>query len=47
MLNGEEYINEYRNKLGFFREQIYREIANEIVYYYDVNKKITVADFIT
>ena len=47
MLNGEEYIKEYRNKLGFFREQIYREIANEIIYYYDVNKKITVADFIT
>ncbi len=47
MLNDEKYINEYRNKLGFFREQIYREIANEILYYYDVNKKITVADFIT
>lgn len=47
MMNGNEYINEYRNKLGFFSDSIYREIANEIVYYYETNKKITVADFIT
>ncbi|HAB65804.1 MAG TPA: DNA primase [Firmicutes bacterium] len=47
MMNGNEYINEYRNKLGFFSDSIHREIANEIVYYYETNKKITVADFIT
>ena len=47
MMNDEEYINEYQKKLGFFNEAIYREIANEIVYYLETNGEITVADFIT
>lgn len=47
MMNGGEYIREYQNKLGFFDDSLYREIANEIVYFYETNKKITVADFIT
>lgn len=33
--------------MGFFPTEIYREIANEILYYFDINKKINVADFIT
>lgn len=47
MMNDEKYIDEYQTKLGFFNDQMYREIANEIVYYYETNKEITVADFIT
>lgn len=47
MMNGEQYIREYQKKLGYFSEPIYREIANEIVYYLETNKTITVADFIT
>ena len=47
MMNGEEYIREYQKKLGLFNDSLYREIANEIVYFYETNKKITVADFIT
>ena len=47
MMNGEEYIREYKKKLGFFEDSLYREIANEIVYFYETNKEITVADFIT
>ncbi len=47
MMNGEEYIEKYQTKLGFFSDPLYREIANEIVYYYEANKEITVADFIT
>ncbi len=47
MMNGEEYIKEYQKKLGFFNDVLYREIANEIVYFLENNKKITVADFIT
>lgn len=47
MMNGEEYIKNYQKRLGFFSDSLYREIANEIVYYYESNKKITVADFIT
>ena len=47
MMNGLEYIEEYKNKIGYFADDIYREIANEIVYYAEVNKDISVADFIT
>ena len=47
MMNGEKYIRLYQKKLGFFSEPIYREIANEIVYFCEANGAITVADFIT
>lgn len=47
MMNGEKYIREYQKKLGFFPTEIYRETANEILYYFENNKKINVADFIT
>lgn len=47
MMNGEEYVQEYQKKLGFFQETVYREIANEIVYFVEHNNDITVADFIT
>jgi hypothetical protein len=47
MLNGEIYIDEYRKKLGFFEDALHREIANEIIYYYQKNNSINPADFIT
>lgn len=47
MMNGEEYIDLYQRKLGFFSDPTYREIANEIVYFSNMNGTITVADFIT
>ena len=47
MMNGEEYVSEYQKKLGYFPETVYREIANEIVYFVEHNDNITVADFIT
>ena len=47
MMNGVEYIDVYQKKLGYFADQIYREIANEIVYYADAHDEISVADFIT
>ena len=47
MMNGEQYIKEYQKRLGFFEEPVYREIANEILYYFDNNKNISLADFIT
>lgn len=47
MMNGEQYIREYKSKLGYFDNPLYREIANEIVYFCEANKEITVADFIT
>lgn len=47
MMNGVEYVREYQHKLGFFSEQIYRNIANEIVYYVESNGNINEADFIS
>jgi DNA primase len=47
MMNGSEYIKEYQAKLGFFNEEIYRNIANEIVYFSEKNNGINVADFVT
>lgn len=47
MMNGKEYVELYRKKLGFFSEELYRSIANEILFYINENEEITVADFIT
>ncbi len=47
MLNGGEFIDEYRKKLGFFEDALHREIANEIIYYYQKNNTINPADFIS
>ena len=47
MMNGQEYIQRYKDKLGYFVDSIYREIANEIIYYESNNGDISVADFIT
>ena len=47
MMNGYEYVSEYQKKLGYFSEAVYREIANEIIYFCESNETITVADFIT
>ncbi len=46
MMNDSKYIKMYKNKLGFFKEETYRGIANEIEYYYEKNKTIELADFL-
>ncbi len=49
MMNGEKYIKMYNNKLGYLDDIRYREIASEIVCYYEKNKSadVNVADFIS
>lgn len=47
MMNDFKYIKSFQNNIGYFSKKIYREVANEIVYYYEENKNISVADFIT
>ena len=47
MLNDTKYIKLYQNKIGFFEDKLYRDIANEIVYYSEKNGTINVADFIS
>lgn len=47
MMNDIKYIKSYQNYLGYFDNKLYRDIANEIVYYSEKNKEINVADFIS
>ena len=47
MMNDVKYIKIYQNKIGFFEDANYRAVANEIVYYYERNKTINVADFLS
>ena len=47
MLNDGVYIEKFKNDLGYFKTKKYRNIANEIIYYYELYKNINIADFIT
>ena len=47
MMNDPIYIRLYQNHLGIFLEKENRSIANEILYYYETNKTINLADFMT
>lgn len=47
MMNDFEYIKLYQSLIGVFSKKEYRLIANEIIYYYEKNKKINVSDFIS
>lgn len=47
MMNDAKYIKMYQNRLGYFKEEVYRGIANEIIYYYEQNKNIELADFLS
>jgi len=46
MMNDNKYIQIYKTSLGFFPESLYRSVANEILYYYERNRKIYLADFL-
>ena len=45
MMNSSVYVDIYRKKLGTFKEEIYRNIANEIIYYSENNHQ-SLADFL-
>lgn len=47
MMNDRIYIKMYQKQLGFIPFNNYRSIANEILYFYDLNKVINMADFIS
>ena len=47
MMNERSYIKMYQRQLGFIPFPDYRNIANEILYFYDLNKMINIADFIS
>ncbi len=45
-MNDIKYIKIYETKLGYFKDEIYRSIASEIMYYAEENKNINLADFL-
>ena len=47
MMNDSKFIKIYIKQLGYIEEKLYRLIASEIIYYYEKNKSINLADFIT
>jgi len=47
MMHDVVFIKLYQTKLGIFPTKEHRLIANEILYYYETNKSIQLADFIT
>jgi len=47
MMNDGKYIERFKKELGYFENKLYRNLANEILYYYDNNKEISLADFIS
>lgn len=47
MMSDKKYIKEYKEKLGFFKEQKYRDIVSEILDYASQKKNINLADFLS
>ena len=46
MMNDSRFIRAFKQDLGFFNEKKYRDIANEIIYYYETNKDIDLSSFL-
>ena len=47
MMNDVKYIKEFKEKLGFFKEQKYRDITSEILDYASQRTSINLADFLS
>lgn len=47
MMNDKIYIERFKKELGYFTVRKYRNIANEILYFYEKNKEIELSGFIT
>ncbi len=47
MMNDEKFVLKFKKELGYFSEKKYRNLANEIIYFYEINKKIEFSDFIS
>lgn len=47
MMHSKDFVKMYQTKLGIFPTKEHRLIANEILYYIEKHKNISIADFIT
>jgi len=46
MMSDGKFIDIFKKELGYFNIKKYRDLSNEIIYYYEKNKKIELASFI-
>ena len=46
-MNDGKFVERFLKELGYFSEKKYRNLANEIIYYYEANKKIELSSFIS
>ena len=47
MINDPKYIRRYQKELNYFPEKIYKDIANDILAFKEINGGFNIADFIT
>lgn len=47
MMNDSKYIKVFNNELNYFPNKLYRDIANDIIAFYKINRGFNLADFIT
>jgi len=47
MMNDATYIKSFLKQLGYFETKLHRGISNVIIYYYEKNKRISLAEFIS
>ncbi len=47
MLNDSNYIERFKKEIGYFKVRKYRDIVNEIIYYYDKFGSIDISSFLT
>ena len=47
MMNDGVFIQKFQNELGYFDEKKYRNVVNEIIYYYEIHKVMELSSFIS
>ena len=46
-MNDGNFIEIFKKELGYFKEKKYRNLANEIIYFYEEAKEINLSSFIS
>lgn len=47
MMNDGKFIQKFQKELGYFSEKKYRNVVNEVIYFYEINKNIELSSFIS
>lgn len=46
-MNDGKFIQKFQKELGYFNEKKYRNVVNEVIYYYEMNKVMELSSFIS